>query len=106
MTGLITRGVTGVITATMSPATTHAMTIITRGGIATDITMTVKPTYGARIETVTQINDIAVAGGVRILKTTTAQASCPVRLELIVHLSFTFPKICKNLREVEPAAAE
>jgi hypothetical protein len=36
MTGLITRGVTGVIIATMIPATTHAMTVITRGGIGTD----------------------------------------------------------------------
>jgi hypothetical protein len=40
MTGLITRGVTGVIITTMVPATTHAMTVIMRGGIATDITMT------------------------------------------------------------------
>jgi hypothetical protein len=71
MTGPITRGVTRVIIATMVPATTHAMTVITRGGIATDITMTVTPTYGARIETITQIDDIGVAGGdgVRILKT-------------------------------------
>jgi hypothetical protein len=79
MTALITRGATRVIIAIMIDATTHAMTaitiVVTRGGIptditATDITMTDMLTYGARIESVTPIDDIAEAGGdgVRILK--------------------------------------
>jgi len=67
MTGVIMRGATGAIIATMIDATTRAMTVITivvtRGGIATDITMTVKPGYGARIETVTPIDDIAASAG-------------------------------------------
>jgi hypothetical protein len=75
MTGIIMRGPTGGMIAIMIGATTRAMTVITMvvtpGGIAIDITMTVTPGYGARIETITPIDDIAMSAGngERILKT-------------------------------------
>jgi hypothetical protein len=56
--------------------------------------MTVTPTYGARIETFTQIDVLLwrvgrktgpAAGRALGLRTTSAQASCPVGLEVIVH---------------------
>jgi hypothetical protein len=67
MTGRIMRGATGVIIAIMIAPMTRAMTaitiVVTHGGIATDITMTATPTYGARIESVTQIDEFAAARG-------------------------------------------
>jgi hypothetical protein len=114
MTGIIMRGATGVIIAIMIDATTHAMTVITivvtRGGIATDITMTDTPTYGARIESVTPIDEIiAEAGGDECADSkkqgpaagpgsgiTNHQRNSPqTRLELLVHRVLHFQKSAK-----------
>jgi len=72
MTALITRGAIGVIIAIMIAATTHAMTaitiVVTHGDIRTDIiatgiTMTDMLTFGARIESVTQSDDLLLRVG-------------------------------------------
>jgi hypothetical protein len=72
MTGIIMRGVTGVTIIITIGAMTHATTVttiaVTGGVTGTDITMTVMPTYGARIESVIPIDDGRSGWMVRILK--------------------------------------